>query len=81
MCEIILEKCPFCGGEAKIVKTHVYMDEARRVRCTQCYVVTPPVLINHPMVKIGCHNDLDESTRYCAEEAEFVAARLWNRRV
>ena len=78
MAKITLKKCPFCGGEAEIVKTHVYLDEARRVMCTACQATSARVLVNHPMLRGG---ELDESTRYTAEQAEAKAAELWNARV
>ena len=73
-----LKKCPFCGGEAEIKKTHVLLEEARRVQCTVCNASTLPVLINHP--KMGGGGKLDESTRYTAEQAEEKVAELWNAR-
>ena len=78
MAKIALKKCPFCGGEAEIKKTHVLLDEARRVRCTVCDASTSPVLINHP--KMGGGGKLDESTRYTAEQAEEKVTELWNAR-
>lgn len=77
MQKIKLKKCPFCGGEAEIVKTHVYPDEARRVVCTVCHATTNWVLVDHPMLRAG---ELDESTRYTAEQAEERVAKLWNAR-
>lgn len=73
-----LKPCPFCGGEAEVIKSHVYLDEARRIGCARCHVVTPPVLINHPAYRGG---DLDESTRYTERQAVAKAAEKWNRRV
>lgn len=78
MAKIKLKKCPFCGGEAEIVKTHVYLDEARRVMCTACQATTQRVLVNHPMMR---GDGLDESTRYTAEQAEEKVAEFWNARV
>lgn len=79
MAKITLKNCPFCGGEAEIKKTHVLLDEARRVRCTVCNASTSPALINHP--KMGGGGKLDESTRYTAEQAEAKVAELWNTRI
>ena len=79
MAKIELKKCPFCGGEAKIKSSFVLLDEARRVKCTVCGVTTPPILIDHP--KMGAGGVLDESTRYTAEQAERIAAKLWNKRI
>lgn len=78
MAKIKLKKCPFCGGEAEIIKTHVYLDEARRIVCTACQATSKRVLVDHPMLRGG---ELDESTRYTAEQAEAKAAELWNARV
>ena len=79
MARITLKKCPCCGGKAEIRKTHVYLDEARRVGCSVCHLTTAPVLVNHP--KLGAGGELDESTRYTVEQAEKLAAELWNTRV
>ena len=42
--EIKLKPCPFCGGEAKIMKDSVYEDNPYFVICTdkkcECYAVT-----------------------------------------
>ena len=75
--EIRLKPCPFCGGEAKIISTRIYSDSARRIGCTKCQAVTQAVLIDHP--KYNGRN-LDESTRYTAEQAEEKAAEKWNSR-
>lgn len=77
MARIKLKKCPFCGGEADIRKTFELLDEARVVRCSVCLCRTPSVLIDHPKMRGG---ELDESTRYTAEQAEAKAAELWNNR-
>ena len=74
---IKLKPCPFCGGKAEVIKTHVYLDEARRIGCARCHVVTPPVLIDHPKYT---GEGLDESTRYTAEQAVAKAAAIWNKR-
>ena len=79
--QIALKPCPFCGGEAEVIHTRVYLDEARRVGCTLCHVVTPAVLVNHPAYTENSFGKPDESTRYTAERAEEKAAEVWNRRV
>lgn len=79
MAKITLKKCPFCGGEAELVTNHhVYLDDARCVKCTHCNCKTASVLVNHPKMVGG--GKLDESTRYTAEQAEIKAAELWNNR-
>ena len=80
MARIALKKCPFCGGRAEIRKTHVYLDEARRVCCSVCHVTTAPVLIDHPAYTERSAGELDESTRYTVEQAENKVAALWNAR-
>ena len=75
-----LKPCPFCNGKAEIVKCRVYLDEARRVRCTQCHIVTPPILIDHPAYTEKSFGELDESTRYTEKQAEEKVAVIWNRR-
>ena len=80
MAKITLKKCPFCGGEAEFkLHHHVYLDDARYVKCTCCSCKTASVFINYP--KMGAGGKLDESTRYTAEQAEAKAAELWNARV
>ena len=78
MPRIQLKKCPFCGGEAELLTNHhVYLDDARVVRCVRCKCKTSSVLVNHPKLTA---DGLDESTRYTTEEAEQKAAELWNAR-
>lgn len=75
-----LKTCPFCGGNAEIVDSNVYLDKAKRVRCTGCRVYTPPVLIDHPSYTHRSFPNLDESTRYTEEQAAKKAVEFWNRR-
>ena len=75
--QIELKPCPFCGGEAEVVDTHVYLDKAIRIKCTSCSCVTKQVLIDHPKNNA---NGLDERTRYTREQVIEKAAELWNRR-
>jgi hypothetical protein len=77
MDEIKLKPCPFCGGEAQIKDTHVYMDEAIKIYCSRCACSIFPVLINHPRLTA---RGLNESTRYTREQAINEAAKKWNRR-
>lgn len=72
-----LKPCPFCGGEGKVIDTHVYLDKAIRIGCDECSCTTARVLIDHPQYN-GL--ELDEKTRYTREEAIEKAAELWNRR-
>lgn len=77
MAKIKLKRCPFCGGAAELVKNHhVYLDDARMVRCLHCYCRTASILVNHP--KMGGDGKLDESTRYTEAQAEVKVAELWN---
>ncbi len=78
--ETKLKRCPFCGGEAEIVNCHVNMDDAVRVRCRECRIITPPVLVDHPAYTKMSGRELDESTRYTREQAAEIAAGQWNRR-
>lgn len=72
-----LKSCPFCGGQAELVKKEIYLDYGYRVHCTQCGAMANVVLVNHPKLT---HNGLDESTRYTDDRAKRIAAELWNRR-
>lgn len=74
---IKLKRCPFCGGEAKVIDTNVYHDKAKRVRCTVCGAYTGAELVDHPEIKFA---GLDESTRYTEQQAAEKAAERWNRR-
>ena len=78
--KIELKPCPFCGGKAEIITCHVVVDKAKRIRCTGCRVYTPPILIDHPAYSSKTYPELDESTRYTAEQAAEKAAEHWNRR-
>ena len=80
MDKIDLKCCPFCGGKAEIVECHVYLDDAVRVRCSKCSIITPAVLIDHPAYTEKSGGELDETTRYTKEQACYVAAQAWNRR-
>lgn len=69
--DIPLKLCPFCGGEAKLVKTtecwgHGEYHEVRYVTCTKCGVKGPSV----------CDMEVYEKTATW----DSVAAR-WNGRV
>lgn len=77
MAKLKLARCPFCGDEAEVARTYIYMDEARVIRCKGCYARTATVLVNHPKMIGG---RLDESTRYTADQAEEKAAEFWNKR-
>lgn len=78
--KIELKPCPFCGSKAEIIDCNVYADKAKKIRCTGCKVYTPPILIDHPANSSKTYPELDESTRYTAEQAEEKAAEYWNRR-
>lgn len=77
MKETELKPCPFCGGDAEVREAYVYLDAAVLIRCSNCFVKTEKVLVNHPKLK---YDGLDESTRYTKEQAIQKAAEVWNRR-
>lgn len=77
--EIKLEYCPCCGGEAEMKPTNIYMSKARAVVCKECGLRTKLIFINTPCM--NSKGKPDESTRYTEEQAEKIAAELWNRRV
>ena len=69
-----LKPCPFCGGEAEMVKTRVsfmgvYTGEAVRVRCKKCLCTVP--------YKWGQEN----MHGWFAAGYEPEAIEAWNRRV
>lgn len=76
--EIKLERCPCCNGEAEMKHTSVYMSKARMVRCKVCGLSTKLVFINTPCM--NSEGKPDERTRYTEDQAEKIAAELWNRR-
>lgn len=79
--QIELKPCPFCGSNASVAKTMVYMDEGRAIKCGKCRCRTNTVFINHPRLLPHGGGKLDESTRYTEEQAVAKAVELWNRRV
>ena len=77
MKETEFKPCPFCGGKAEVIDTHVYLDKAIRIGCKSCFCATRRILIDHPRLTA---DGLDESTRYTRNQAIEKAAELWNRR-
>lgn len=73
-----LENCPCCRGEAEMKSANIYMSKARIVVCKKCGLSTKLVFINNP--SMNGKGKPDESTRYTEEQAEKIAAELWNRR-
>lgn len=72
MMDIPLKLCPFCGGEAKLVKTtecwgHGEYHEVRYVTCTKCGVKGPSVC--------------DMEVMYEKTATWDSVAERWNRRV
>lgn len=47
MTNIELKPCPFCGGEATIIETKLYLAEAMQIHCKKCSVHTPKKVFNH----------------------------------
>lgn len=74
-----LKPCPFCGGEAEIIHSNLYMDEIVRVKCKKCSAGSGFVMIDHPLLS-GRTGKLDETTRYTRHQAEEKAVAAWNRR-
>ena len=77
MATINLKACPFCGGEAELKERRICLDRGYRASCSECGVHGQLVLVNHPKMRFG---ELDETTRYTAQQAEKKAAELWNAR-
>lgn len=73
----LIRNCPFCNGKAEVIDTHVYLDKAVRIGCTECHCVTKKILIDHPNISF---EGTDETTRYTREQAIQKAIDLWNRR-
>lgn len=74
MKETTLKPCPFCGGEAELRRTTVYLDGAVQIHCTQCNVHTPKRLINHLAYRGGEQIYITETM------AIEKATNDWNRR-
>lgn len=81
-----LKRCPFCGGEAIVIKANIsstigyqvkYSTIGYQVKCTECFAYSFPVLVDHPVLR---YDGLDESTRYIEEQAKEKAIEKWNRR-
>ena len=66
--------CPFCGGEAELRRTTVYLDGAVQIHCTRCNVHTPKRLINHLAYRGGEQVYITETM--AIEQATYD----WNRR-
>lgn len=71
----MLKPCPFCGGRPKLECTHVYAQNARRVRCEKCKVGTLPVIEGLYQLYGGKQN-----VAFTIEEAESEVTRIWNAR-
>jgi Lar family restriction alleviation protein len=69
--------CPFCGGEAELVKRTLYLDHGYYVKCKECHCRSHYILVNHPVMTA---NGLDESTRYTDLQARQKTINNWNRR-
>ena len=69
-----LKPCPFCGGEAELHKTRLYLDDAVQIHCKECSVHTPKEVFNHLHYSEG-----EEIYVTQTMAIERVAGR-WNRR-
>ena len=74
MKETELKPCPFCGGEAKMIETKLYLCEAMQIHCKKCSVHTPKEIFNH------LHYSEGKEIRVTKTMAIKRVTELWNRR-
>lgn len=74
MKKIKLKPCPFCGCEAELHRSKVYLDDAVQIHCKKCGVYTPKRLINHLAYRGG------EEIYVTEQMAITHACYDWNRR-
>jgi len=75
MKETELKPCPFCGGEAELHKTKIYLCDAVQIHCKKCSVHTPKEVFNHLLYSEG------EKIYVTQTMAIEKVTNVWNRRV
>lgn len=77
MIEETLKQCPFCNGDAQLLKRKTYTAYGYIVRCSQCFCRSHYIMVDSPQLK---YDGIDEMTRYTDEQAQQIVADLWNMR-
>ena len=69
-----LKPCPFCGGEAELRKTKLYLCDAVQIRCKKCSVHTPKEVFDH------LHYNEGKEIYVTQTMATEKVTTAWNRR-